>query len=99
MRVWSAQLHGTERHCSMSRAAQLRQRILGLVAEYWAEAFSLQRFIPGVTPIPVSGKVFDAEEIKGLVDSSLDFWLTTGRFAEQFEREFARLLGRRFSVL
>jgi CDP-6-deoxy-D-xylo-4-hexulose-3-dehydrase len=40
--------------------------------------------------VPVSGKVFDAAEMCALVDSALDFWLTTGRFADRFEREFAR---------
>src|SRR5205085_9705343 len=44
-------------------------------------------------------RVFDAAEIQHLVDSGLDFWLTTGRFAEQFEKEFARFFGCRFSVL
>jgi CDP-6-deoxy-D-xylo-4-hexulose-3-dehydrase len=83
----------------MSKAAQLRERILSLVAEYWVERFPPEEFVPGTTPIPVSGKVFDAKEIQSLVDSSLDFWLTTGRFAERFEKEFARLFGRRFSVL
>ena len=83
----------------MNKAAHLRERILDLVAEYWAEAFAPDKFVPGVTPIPVAGRVFDAREIQSLVDSSLDFWLTTGRFAEQFEKQFARLFARRFSVL
>lgn len=83
----------------MNKAAQLRERILGLVAEYWAEAFAPERFVPGVTPIPVAGRVFNAHEIQSLVDSSLDFWLTTGRFAEKFEKDFARFFARRFSVL
>ena len=83
----------------MDKAIQLRQRILGMVAEYWAEAFAVPDFIPGDTPVPVAGRVFDASEIQHLVDSSLDFWLTTGRFAERFERDFARFFGRRFSVL
>jgi CDP-6-deoxy-D-xylo-4-hexulose-3-dehydrase len=80
-------------------AIQLRERILAMVAEYWAEAFASAEFIPGETPVPVAGRVFDASEIQHLVDSSLDFWLTTGRFAERFEREFARFFDRRFSVL
>src|SRR5947207_166987 len=42
--------------------------------------------------IPVSGKVFDAEDMISLVDSSLDFWLTSGRFAEQFKKEFSEFL-------
>jgi CDP-4-dehydro-6-deoxyglucose reductase, E1 len=49
--------------------------------------------------VPVAGRVFDAAEMRHLIDSSLDFWLTTGRFAEQFEREFAAFFGRRYSVL
>ena len=43
--------------------------------------------------MPVSGMVFDADEMEHLVDASLDFWLTTGRFADQFEREFPRFVG------
>ena len=41
-----------------------------------------RRSCPGETPVPVSGRVFDAEEMRPLVDASLDFWLTTGRFAD-----------------
>ena len=80
-------------------AAQLRGQILDLVAEYCQEAFRPRPFVPGETPVPVSGKVFDAEEMRLLVDSSLDFWLTTGRFADQFERSFARWMGVRECVL
>ncbi len=47
----------------------------------------------------MSGKVFDADEMQHLVEASLDFWLTTGRFAAQFEREFARWMGVRNAVL
>ena len=42
--------------------------------------------------MPVSGRVFDADELLHLVDASLDFWLTTGRYATRFERQFARVL-------
>jgi CDP-6-deoxy-D-xylo-4-hexulose-3-dehydrase len=81
------------------RAQQLRSQIIELAAEYCAEAFAPQPFIPGETSVPVSGKVFDGAEMQSLVDSCLDFWLTTGRFAEQFEREFARWMGVRECVL
>jgi CDP-6-deoxy-D-xylo-4-hexulose-3-dehydrase len=81
------------------RAQQLRKQILELAAEYCGEAFAARPFIPGETPVPVSGKVFDGAEMRLLVDSCLDFWLTTGRFAEQFEREFARWMGVRECVL
>jgi CDP-6-deoxy-D-xylo-4-hexulose-3-dehydrase len=72
---------------------QLRDRILASVTEYHSVAFRPMQFVPGESPLPVSGRVFGAEELRFLVDSSLDFWLTTGRFAEQFEREFARFMG------
>ena len=81
------------------RAQQLRAQILDLAAEFCGEAFAPRQFVPGETPVPVSGKVFDGAEMRSLVDSCLDFWLTTGRFAEQFEREFARWMGVRECVL
>jgi len=83
----------------VSRADQLRDRIRGLVGEYYHEAFPAPDFVPGSSPVPVAGRVFDKQELELLVDSSLDFWLTTGRFAEQFEREFAKFVGVREAVL
>ena len=71
----------------------LRDQIRNLVAKYYDEAFPCREFTPGTSVVPVSGKVFDAEDIQYAVDASLDFWLTTGRFAEQFERQFARVMG------
>jgi len=81
------------------RANDLRDRIRALVAEYHREAFPSFEFVPGSSPVPISGRVFDEQELELLVDSSLDFWLTTGRFAEQFEREFAKVAGVREAVL
>lgn len=80
-------------------AAVLRERILELVAEYHEVAFAPRPFVPGETPIPVSGKVFDGDEMRHLVDAGLDFWLTSGRFADAFERRFARLIGIRHASL
>jgi CDP-4-dehydro-6-deoxyglucose reductase, E1 len=80
-------------------AEALRQQILNLVAEYHQVQFAQQEFIPGETPVPVSGKVFDAFDLQSLVDSSLDFWLTTGRFANRFERDFASRMGVRHALL
>jgi CDP-4-dehydro-6-deoxyglucose reductase, E1 len=84
---------------SNERAAALRAQIMALVAEYHAEAFPPRPFTPDQSPVPVSGRVFDADDIQHLVDSSLDFWLTTGRFAAQFEREFAKWFGVRNCLL
>jgi CDP-4-dehydro-6-deoxyglucose reductase, E1 len=77
----------------MDRKLGLRAKILALVAEYYQEAFPPKEFIPGITPVPVSGKVFDATELQYLVDSSLDFWLTTGRYAAEFERKLSDWIG------
>ena len=82
-----------------SARTDLRAQILDLVSQYCAATFPARDFIPGSTKIPVSGKVFDAAEMRSLVDSALDFWLTTGRFADQFEREFARWNGLRDCLL
>jgi len=81
------------------RGEELRQQILQLVREYHGEAFPDRPFLGGLSPVPVSGKVFDAHELELLVDSSLDFWLTTGRYAEEFERRFAEVMGTRHALL
>jgi CDP-6-deoxy-D-xylo-4-hexulose-3-dehydrase len=83
----------------VGRADELREKIRQLTAEYYGEAFPAKPFVPGETPVQVAGRVFDAAEMESLIDSSLDFWLTTGRFAEQFEREFAKFIGIRTATL
>jgi len=83
----------------IGQADTLRARILELVAEYHEATFAPRDFLPGVAPVPVAGRVFDARDVQSLVDAALDFWLTTGRFADQFERDFARQCGRRFALL
>jgi CDP-6-deoxy-D-xylo-4-hexulose-3-dehydrase len=70
-----------------------------MVGEFYREAFPAREFVAGVSSIPVAGRVFDEEEIELLVESSLDFWLTTGRFAERFERELAAFVGIREAIL
>jgi CDP-6-deoxy-D-xylo-4-hexulose-3-dehydrase len=69
------------------------------VGEYYAAAFTDDVFVPGKTAIPASTKVFDARELVNLVDSALDFWLTTGRFAKRFEHDFAQMMGVRHAIL
>jgi len=83
----------------VERAAELRAQILSLVTEYQEVAFPAREFVPGESQVPVSGKVFDAHELRHLVDASLDFWLTTGRFAISFERAFAKVFGTRSASL
>jgi CDP-4-dehydro-6-deoxyglucose reductase, E1 len=82
-----------------NKAAHLRQQILDLSAEYFAEAFPAVEFKPGESPVPVSGKVIDGGDLSSVVDSALDCWFTTGRFAEEFERKLARFVGVRCASL
>ena len=65
-----------------TRVRTCDRQIAELVSEYHAEAFAPAPFVPGESPVPVSGKVFDDHELRLLVDASLDFWLTAGRFSE-----------------
>jgi len=78
---------------------ELRRQILDLVAEYHEAAFAPREFVPGESAVPVSGKVFGAEEVQHVVDAGLDFWLTAGRFAIDFERRFARVMLARHAML
>src|SRR6202020_1963917 len=79
--------------------AQLRRQILDLTAQYFSESSQPGEFIPGVSPVPVSGKVIDGTDVSTVVDSVLDAWFTTGRFAEIFERNLARFVGVRSASL
>ncbi|WP_339788543.1 lipopolysaccharide biosynthesis protein RfbH [Paenibacillus sp. FSL R7-0313] len=80
-------------------SADLRTQILALVNDYYNEHHKPKNsFIPG-NRIPYGGRVFDQEDMINLVDSSLDFWLTAGRYAEEFEESLARYVGVRFCSL
>ena len=81
------------------RAEAIRAQIRALVAEYHEAAFAPRPFVPGESPVPVSGRVFGASDVQHLVDAGLDFWLTTGRFAAQFERRFAQVMSARHAML
>ena len=81
------------------KSEQLRARIRELTAEYYAEAFPARDFVPGTSAVPVSGKVIDADDISAVVDSALDAWFTTGRWAKDFERRLARFVGVRSASL
>jgi CDP-6-deoxy-D-xylo-4-hexulose-3-dehydrase len=78
--------------------AKLREEILGLVARYAARHHAPRPFTPGVDPVPAAGKVYGAEEMVHLVDASLDFWLTTGRYNDAFERALADFVGVRHAL-
>jgi len=55
-------------------------------------------FVPGITPVPVSGKVIGREEIKNMIEASLDGWLTTGRFNKEFEKKIAEAVGAKIAI-
>jgi CDP-6-deoxy-D-xylo-4-hexulose-3-dehydrase len=71
----------------------IRNQISTLVREYAEITLKPDTFFPGVSSVPPSGKLLGAEEIMNLVEASLDGWLTTGRFNDQFERKLAAFLG------
>lgn len=79
--------------------AEAREQIRTLVAEYY-HAFKENKepFREGIR-IPYAARVFDEKEMQALTDAALDFWLTTGRFSELFEKEFADWIGVKFAHL
>jgi CDP-6-deoxy-D-xylo-4-hexulose-3-dehydrase len=79
--------------------AKLEQRISELVAKEFLSRHPVSEFIPGQTPIPVTGKFFGVEEIEAAVNASLDFWLTSGPYTEKFESDFAKKVGMRHSFM
>ena len=79
-----------------NKAEILKQEILQKTREYYELVHKPSQeapFEPGKSRVAYAGRVFDEKEMMNLVDSSLEFWLTTGRYAEQFEKDFARFLG------
>jgi CDP-6-deoxy-D-xylo-4-hexulose-3-dehydrase len=80
-------------------AEAIRATILELTRAYYAAKWPKRDFVAGKSAVPASGRVFDDEEVATLVDCSLDFWLTTGRYAAAFEREFAEWMGVRYALL
>lgn len=77
----------------MEVKTRLRQDISEMVERYAQTALAPHAFEPGVSAVPVSGKVVGAREMQLMVEASLDAWLTTGRFNDEFEERLARYLG------
>lgn len=94
-------IHTKEQTLADDNASEMelrQQAIQAAVRYYELRHGNMKTFSPG-DRIPYAGRVFDEREISNLVDASLDFWLTTGRYAERFEREFAEFLGVRHCSL
>ncbi|MDO8527715.1 MAG: lipopolysaccharide biosynthesis protein RfbH [Deltaproteobacteria bacterium] len=78
---------------------ELRQMISDLVEKFYVEVHKPdETFLPGKTTITHGGRVFDAEEMKMLMESCLDFWLTEGRFTKKFQEGLAQYLGLPFAI-
>jgi CDP-4-dehydro-6-deoxyglucose reductase, E1 len=77
---------------------KIRKKIAELVDEYAAIEFSPKIFQPGKTAIPPSGKLIDTQELKNMVNASLDGWLTTGRFNDLFEKKLAQFIGVKYAL-
>ena len=76
----------------------IRSEIMSLIEEYYAVAHGRKPFSRDSSPVPVSGRVYDAHDMMSLVDSALDFWLTTGRFNEAFQTRLAKRIGVRYAT-
>lgn len=76
----------------MSRLLDIKHQIHALIKEYHDEAFKQKAFVPGESPVPVSGKVFDHKELVYITDAALDAWFTTGKFNAEFEKKLAKYI-------
>ena len=76
-----------------SNESEAREQIKDLVAQYYHDfKEKKEEFKPG-DRISYASRVFDEKEMQALTDATLDFWLTTGRFSDQFEKDFASWIG------
>lgn len=77
----------------------LREEIIKLSRKYFEGKQGSSIIIPGVSYIPPSGKVVDSSDLANIVDASLDMWLTAGRYADKFEKEFSKFIGLKYCAL
>ena len=83
----------------MKTEKHLRKEIFEKVKELYELRKAQEKFIAGQTKINYAGRVYDEKEIINLVDSALDFWLTAGRYAKEFEKGLAEFLGVKYCLL
>jgi CDP-6-deoxy-D-xylo-4-hexulose-3-dehydrase len=77
----------------MSNSDSLKREIFEKIAKFYSLEHEEQPFVPGQTKIHYAGRVYDQREMLAMVDAVLEFWLTMGRYAEEFEEELGRFLG------
>ena len=80
-----------------SKSNLLRQKIIELTSEYFDLVHKKKKFIPNETFIAASSKVLDKNDLNNLVDASLDLWLTSGRYADEFEKTLPKKFGTKFA--
>ena len=71
----------------------MRAQIVELVRLYCGSTAATEPFVPGSSRIPYAGRVYDESEVLNLIEASLDFWLTHGRYSDEFERRLASYIG------
>ncbi len=83
----------------MGAEENIRKEILKAVRKYYQKAKKRNTYLPGKTLINYAGRIYDEKEMVNLVDASLDFWLTAGRYAQEFEQKLADFLGVKYTLL
>ncbi len=78
---------------------KLREEIFKKIVRFYKACHAPKEFIPGTTPVKYGGRVFDEKELVNLIDASLDFWLTSGRYAASFEKKLAEYLSIKYCML
>ena len=86
-------------HLSQTQEKELHTQIMELVKKWYEIKFSDKTFTPGETYVNYAGRIFDERELLNLVDSSLEFWLTGGRYEQLFSEKLSEFLGVKHTIL
>ncbi|MCK5160948.1 MAG: lipopolysaccharide biosynthesis protein RfbH, partial [Candidatus Aureabacteria bacterium] len=78
---------------------KIRKEIYNKIKKLHGYEKKQRKFVPGKTPVIYAGRVYDEKEIINLVDASLDFWLTSGRYAQEFEKGLEKFLNVKYCLL
>jgi len=83
----------------MKKKEKIKKEIFQKVKEFYKYQKQKEKFVAGETRVNYAGRVYDEKEMINLVDASLDFWLTAGKYAKKFEEEFSKFLGVKYCLL
>jgi CDP-6-deoxy-D-xylo-4-hexulose-3-dehydrase len=84
---------------SKKKSKTLKKEIFEKITQYYNIVHKPMKFIAGKSPIPYGGRVYNEKEMINLVDTALDFWLTSGEYAKKFEQMFSNYLGTKYCCL